>query len=361
MKQCPNCGAQIADNTPFCSNCGHSLRFKPQAQQPASQPEDEATQIHQPRRPGRPGEADPYGQPAGNYGQPQGYGQQQPGYGQQQGYGPQPQGYGPQPQGYGPQYAQQPYQQPPVQQKGMSQKTMIIILAAALLICGLFIVILLTRNPSERVMTEPVAETTTLSTDAASSTSGALSVPGVTPAAEPVVEAAAAAPAAPAAPTVQKLRARVNDAMHIPRQGSNTYYASNLLDGKPNTAWTVDAYAGSSSYGIDLLQFNVNAKRIESVKITNGYAKSSERFYQNARAGYVTISRVPVSQASPSDIIYQGPLRDTMSSQTLPVSSSYDNSIPTNTIYVCFSNVIHGNKYPNDFCISEMSFYGIPQ
>lgn len=330
MKQCTNCGAQLTDNATFCPECGTSTRFK--SSQRARQDDrtrimpDDRTQVIQDDRT-----------------------QVFPGPQQQQNQRQQPYQ-----QQYQQQYQHQPYQQPqpqyypqPQQEKGLSQKTMIFILAGALLLAGLVIVLLLVRKPSTRVIQTADTPASEVVVTEVSSSGDASTTP--------------AAPDAPAVPTVHKLHASVNDAMHIPRQGSNTYYAKNMLDGKPNTAWTVNMLEGTTPDGfyIDLLRFNINASKLDHVKITNGYAKSSERFHQNARAGYVEITRVPADQAGPADIIYNGPLRDSMSPQTFQVSSSYDNSRPTNTVYVRFSDLINGDKYPYDFCISEVQFYGI--
>lgn len=92
--------------------------------------------------------------------------------------------------------------------------------------------------------------------------------------------------------------------------------------------------------------------------LTNGYSKSQKIFSNNARAGSVVISRLPASETGPADIIYSGPLEDTLEPQYLPVSSSYDNNRPTNKIYVWFPTIINGSKYPYDFCISEIQFFG---
>ena len=305
MKQCSNCGAQLSEEATFCSECGVSTRFK------GNQPGQQSQTGEQP------------------------YIDQQP---------------------YQRQY-QHPYQQPQPMQyppqggggRGMSQKTMIFILAGALLLAGLIIVILLVRNPQERVYTETVVTgdaVTPVTSSVTTQTAG---------------DAPVQNPMYAAAPTVQKLHATVNDAMHIAPQGNNTYYARNMLDGKPYTAWTVDAYEADDGLGINLLRFNINARRLDYINLTNGYAKSAKRFHQNARAGYVHFSRVPIEVASDADIIFQGPVKDTMSPQTLKVSPSYDNSRPTNTVYVSFTDVIHGDTYYNDFCISEIEFYGIKE
>lgn len=158
---------------------------------------------------------------------------------------------------------------------------------------------------------------------------------------------------------VRQLNLSVNDAPHLAPQAGNYYMASNLIDGKKNTAWICDAGAYNGPDGIDVLEFKLNAEKIDHIVFTNGYIKNSKVYYNNARAGSITISRVPVDLATPSDILFSGPVADSMSPQTLPVSPNYDNTIPTEELYVRFGpDIIHGSKYYNDFCISEFQVFG---
>lgn len=162
-------------------------------------------------------------------------------------------------------------------------------------------------------------------------------------------------------PTVSKLKLSVNDAPHLAPQGGGKwhYNASNLIDGSKKTAWVCDARLYNDGTGIDLLRFSLNAEKIDHIKLTNGYVKDPNSFRNNARAGSVYISRVPWDQATTSDIIYAGSLSGSMSPQTLPVAPGYDNSRPTNTIYVKFGpDVVHGQKWPNDFAITEFQVFG---
>ena len=158
---------------------------------------------------------------------------------------------------------------------------------------------------------------------------------------------------------VGPLEVSVRPAEHLASQGGNTYKPENLLDGDPATAWVVNAEDTRYGNPIDLLQFDLDAQYIDHIVITNGYAKSQQAFSNNARAGSVYISRVPWDEAMSSDILYEGSLSDTMDPQTFEVNSNYDNSIPTRKIYVRFGeDVVYGAKYPDDFCISEIQFFG---
>lgn len=155
-------------------------------------------------------------------------------------------------------------------------------------------------------------------------------------------------------------------------QGSNTYYAKNMFDGNPNTGWSVnmndlncDAEHSWGPY------FDINAKKIDYVKILNGYAKSKTSYRDNTRAAWIVIYRtdddieenewgeyVPVSE-----IIYEGNLKDVMEYQTLPVDPRFDNSRPTKGVGIIFGcqpdDFYKGDKY-DDLTISEIEFYGVP-
>lgn len=159
--------------------------------------------------------------------------------------------------------------------------------------------------------------------------------------------------------SVGPLEVSVRPADHLAPQGDNTYNPENLLDGNPATAWVVNSQDSRYGNSIDLLQFDLDAQYIDHIVITNGYAKSMQVFHNNARAGSVYISRVPWDEAMSSDILYAGSLSDTMEPQILEVNSNYNNSIPTRKIYVRFGDdVVQGAKYPDDFCISEIQFFG---
>src|SRR3546814_5524200 len=130
MSQCPQCGAHVGVDRPFCGNCGASLAA-PQA--PASGNED-VTQIRPagsntgPQSGGQPGGQHSAEQPAQQWSaQPPAPQQQpqypapqggQPGYGAPQGQPQQPPYGAPQAQQFGGQHAQPPYGAPQAQQFG---------------------------------------------------------------------------------------------------------------------------------------------------------------------------------------------------------------------------------------------------
>lgn len=147
-------------------------------------------------------------------------------------------------------------------------------------------------------------------------------------------------------------------------QYGNTYGVKNLFDGNRNTAWAFDL--NHVKYECDQLfafRCNVNARKIHSVKIWNGYCKNAQTFYNNTRPAYIQIYRGITDYPESKDIIYEGRLADTMNPQTLPVNPKFDNSKPTKIINVNLGfepdGFYRGHKY-NDVVISEIEFLGIP-
>lgn len=147
-------------------------------------------------------------------------------------------------------------------------------------------------------------------------------------------------------------------------QGGNSYYPRNMFDGNRNTAWAAsigkmpvdaDCYYGPT--------FNITADRIDRIVLTNGYAKSNKAFRDNARASYIIIARFDYENDDYIDernILYSGPLKDTSSPQTLPISPSYRHVKGKQKYQICFSpgSFYHGDRW-DDLCISEIEFYGI--
>lgn len=155
-------------------------------------------------------------------------------------------------------------------------------------------------------------------------------------------------------------------------QGNNTYYAKNMFDGSPHTCWSVHTNDlvcdAEHSWGPT---FDINAKKIESVKILNGYAKSITSYKNNTRASWIVIYRADADieenewgeYVPDSEIIYEGNLKDVMEFQTLPIDHRFDNSKPTKSVGIIFgcspNNFYRGAKY-DDLSISEIEFYGVP-
>lgn len=158
---------------------------------------------------------------------------------------------------------------------------------------------------------------------------------------------------------VRRLDVSVRPTLCLEPQAGNSYDATNLLDQSPRTAWAVPLSKAIDADVIDLLTFRLDARKVKYIVIQNGYAKDKKSFINNARGKHIVISREPWEMAMDEDILYEGMLADTPEPQVLYVSDKYDNTVPTHTVYVKFSSDVYpGQKY-NDFCVSELSFYGI--
>ena len=151
----------------------------------------------------------------------------------------------------------------------------------------------------------------------------------------------------------------------LPNQAGNSYSATNMFDGRPSTAWAVrlpHTNYDTQPYLYGPI-FNVNGSKIDHIVIRNGYHKNSDVFRKNTRASWIRISRASAgSYPSSSDILWEGPLSDTMSPQTLTVSNLYDQSEPTERVMLTFSSeyddqYYHGSKW-DDLSISELEFWG---
>lgn len=154
----------------------------------------------------------------------------------------------------------------------------------------------------------------------------------------------------------------------LPAQGSNTYYVKNMFDDNASTAWAIslDNFYCECDHRWGP-EFDVNAKKIDYIKIQNGYCKSETSYRDNARAKWITVFRVEDGDdgcyPEEYNIIYSGPLRDTMEFQTLRVSPEFDNSRPTKRVGIMFgcdnSDYYLGRKY-RDLNISEIQVFGTP-
>ncbi|MBD5221913.1 MAG: hypothetical protein HDS70_06080 [Bacteroidales bacterium] len=147
-------------------------------------------------------------------------------------------------------------------------------------------------------------------------------------------------------------------------QGGNNYHPRNMFDGNRNTAWAAkiaqmpadaDLYYGPTFY--------VNADRIDRIVLTNGYAKSNKAFRDNTRASHIIIARSNYDnevEETYDAVLYEGPIKDTFSPQTLPVSPTYRHKKGNQKYQIIFSpgDFYYGDKW-EDLCVSEMEFYGI--
>lgn len=149
-----------------------------------------------------------------------------------------------------------------------------------------------------------------------------------------------------------------------PMEG-NTYHATNMFDGKSSTSWAVRLE--TTNYDIaDYLwgpSFRVNGNKLSHIIIRNGYQKNSKVYYNNTRATWVRIFRMSDDGIlRNSDILYEGPLKDTMGAQTLPINPDFDQTRRPGRIALAFlpkgsGGYNRGDKW-NDLSISELQFWG---
>lgn len=66
-----------------------------------------------------------------------------------------------------------------------------------------------------------------------------------------------------------------------------------------------------------------------------------------------------MGEINDEDIIYEGPLEDSMSPQFFPVSAGFDNSQPTRAVGLIFRHDrMHRGAKWNDLCLSEIKIFG---
>lgn len=177
----------------------------------------------------------------------------------------------------------------------------------------------------------------------------------------------AAAPAAPGGSSRKLSVSNISDGPNgaLGNQAGNSYHARNLFDGRSATGWAVKLAETNYAYSpyLEGPRFTVNGNHIDYIKLKNGYGKNSDSFKKNTRASWIRIYRTSGgSNPSQSDIIYEGPLADKSSAQTLSVNPSFDQSRPIGTVGLAFSSQIddryyHGSKW-NDLVLNEIEFWG---
>ncbi len=147
-------------------------------------------------------------------------------------------------------------------------------------------------------------------------------------------------------------------------KGHGPYTPDKMIDGNFSTTWAVNLdengyTAGKYLYGPNI---QLNARCVSSIKIVNGYAKSKKLWEKNCRAKWIMIYRpIAPDSGDPEDsqILYKGPLKDTMEPQILPVNPAYDQSEGTDWVTLAFSSSPDGYYWGSkagDLCISEIEF-----
>ena len=152
---------------------------------------------------------------------------------------------------------------------------------------------------------------------------------------------------------------------HLNSQSGNTYGASNLFDGKPSTGWAVTLSKTGYAYQPYLYgpEFTVNGSNVKRIVLRNGYHKDRNSYKKNTRASWIRIARASGgANPSPADILWEGPLSDSMTEETLNVSPQFDQSRPIGRVALIFSSkdddrYYHGSKW-DDLVVSELEFWG---
>lgn len=140
-------------------------------------------------------------------------------------------------------------------------------------------------------------------------------------------------------------------------QGNNTYEARNICDGNTTTAWSVNLDK-MGIYDGDLLRgpvFSLNCKKLSHIIIRNGYGKGSDAFYNNTRAAKIRI--VNLVNGNDDRILFAGSLMDTPKPQRLEIPLELPENNNIGQVRVDFNGYYKGKKW-NDFCISEIEFWG---
>ena len=131
-------------------------------------------------------------------------------------------------------------------------------------------------------------------------------------------------------------------------QGSNTYEASNVLDGKLSSAWAVPYEDGKC-----ILQLNpANAgAEVTEILINNGYGKDKKSFVNNSRAKEISIY---VNGRNAENLVHKATLKDQLEQQAvvLPPTKNVD------ALFIKIESVYKGKKW-NDLCISEIALQGV--
>lgn len=247
----------------------------------------------------------------------------------------------------------------------MNKKSILVAVSSFLLTSIVIIVTIVMVRANSNQPVAPVAPAT--SEAAAEASASAATTPATT-----------SAPTAPAQsnPNHEIKIVKASYDYSLGNQAGNSYRASNLIDKNPATAWAVTLSDNIVDYEdiIGPVLKLSSPSRISEVEITNGYCKNSSSFSNNTRAAWIEVARwhpdldgeYAEGQSEGSekrDIIYAGPLSDTMKPQRLKVSPSFDNSKPTTHIVLRFkkpgqsSGYYRGAKW-NDLCISEFRVFG---
>ncbi len=149
-------------------------------------------------------------------------------------------------------------------------------------------------------------------------------------------------------------------------QAGNTYYAKNLVDGNPNTAWAMtlkeSVYECDALYG-PTITFTLKCKRLSHIVIRNGYGKSATAYKNNSRVRHIYVQpQTDLTYGLEGEgYIIDAELKDTSAPQTIYAQNNkYNNNF--REVQLIFPTESDGGFYRgakwNDLCISEIEFWG---
>lgn len=153
----------------------------------------------------------------------------------------------------------------------------------------------------------------------------------------------------------------------LPPHNQTTYDAEKLVDGNPKTGWAI-AFSPTKGMNEPIwgpnIEFSENSM-VDYIVVSNGYGKSTELYQKNWRPAWITIYR-PIApdtgNPEPEDILYDGPITDTMKPQKLAVNSNFDYSRPVKNVIVKLPQYADDKYYRgvlyDHLVISEIEFWG---
>lgn len=137
----------------------------------------------------------------------------------------------------------------------------------------------------------------------------------------------------------------------LPNQGSNSYQASNLLDGNSSTIWATH-FTGNE----ETLTFYMNVNKLYKLLIVNGYRKDGKSFKNNslAKSIKVYVDNVLAAKEELLDYEYERELESVPAfPDWIMLDKEYNN---VREVKIVIESVYQGSKW-NDLCISDIIFF----
>lgn len=135
----------------------------------------------------------------------------------------------------------------------------------------------------------------------------------------------------------------ISASSNLASQGNTTYYARNVIDGNPGTAWIEGA--SDSGIGEKIFFKSSSEQKVSHLQIMNGYCKSEDLYMKNNRVKSI---RIVFSDGTSIDRT----LSDKYANYDLIVLTE---PVFCNEFYIEITDVYRGTHY-DDTCISEIVF-----